>query len=95
MGAGDGSFMLRVARRLAPRWKNATVILLDQSSAVEILVEEAVLGSEVDVDRARTEQKAADAELAKWGDKPTDGEYRNVLHRALWAKAQLDAAGAK
>jgi F-type H+-transporting ATPase subunit epsilon len=68
---------------------------VDQSSAVEILVEEAVLGSEVDVDRARTEQKAADAELAKWGDKPTDGEYRNVLHRALWAKAQLDAAGAR
>jgi phospholipid N-methyltransferase len=35
MGAGDGSFMLRVARRLAPRWKNATVILLDQSSVVD------------------------------------------------------------
>ncbi len=34
IGAGDGSFMLRVAKRLAPSWRDVTVILLDQSCSV-------------------------------------------------------------
>jgi phospholipid N-methyltransferase len=34
LGSGDGSFMLRVARRLASRWQNATVILLDRQNIV-------------------------------------------------------------
>ena len=34
LGAGDGSFMLRLARRLAPRWKNVKVILLDRQNIV-------------------------------------------------------------
>jgi hypothetical protein len=34
LGSGDGSFMLRVARRLASRWQNTTVILLDRQNIV-------------------------------------------------------------
>ena len=34
IGSGDGSFMLRVAKRLAPRWRNVTAILVDQQNAV-------------------------------------------------------------
>jgi hypothetical protein len=34
-GAGDGTFMLRVAQRLAPRWHNVTVVLLDRQGYVE------------------------------------------------------------
>ncbi len=35
LGAGDGSFMLRLARRLAPRWRNVTVIMVDRQNIVE------------------------------------------------------------
>ncbi len=35
LGAGDGTAMLRVARRLAPRWRDVTVILTDQQDIVE------------------------------------------------------------
>ena len=34
IGAGDGSFMLRVARRLAPRWPDCRLILLDRQNIV-------------------------------------------------------------
>jgi len=34
IGAGDGTFMLRVARRLAPRWPDCRLILLDQQNIV-------------------------------------------------------------
>jgi hypothetical protein len=34
LGAGDGTFMLRVARRLAPRWPAVTVTLLDRHDSV-------------------------------------------------------------
>ena len=34
LGAGDGTFMLRVARRIARRWPDVTVILLDRQNAV-------------------------------------------------------------
>jgi hypothetical protein len=34
LGAGDGTFMLRVAKHLAPRWQDVTVILLDQQNIV-------------------------------------------------------------
>src|SRR5688572_9215754 len=35
IGAGDGTFMLRVARRLAPRWRDVTVVLVDQHDIVD------------------------------------------------------------
>jgi len=34
VGSGDGAFMLRVARRLAARWPDVTVTLLDQQNIV-------------------------------------------------------------
>ncbi len=34
LGAGDGTFMLRLARRLAPHWKNVKVVLLDRQNIV-------------------------------------------------------------
>jgi len=65
---------------------------VDPSGRVEVLVEQAVVGSEVDVDAARAEQRTAEAELAKWGDRPLDGDYQNLRHRADWAAARLAAA---
>jgi len=34
LGSGDGQFMLRVARRLAPRWPGVTVVLQDKQDIV-------------------------------------------------------------
>jgi hypothetical protein len=34
LGSGDGQFMLQVAQRLAPRWSDVTVVLLDQQNIV-------------------------------------------------------------
>lgn len=34
LGSGDGTFMLRVARVLAPRWRDVTVLMLDRQDIV-------------------------------------------------------------
>src|SRR5262245_66076201 len=34
LGAGDGTFMLRVAQRLAPRWQEVTVTLVEPAGTV-------------------------------------------------------------
>jgi hypothetical protein len=34
LGAGDGSFMLRLGRRLAPHWPGVGIVLVDQKDAV-------------------------------------------------------------
>jgi len=65
---------------------------VDLSGEVEILVEQALAAKDVDVEAAKKDLAAAETELAKWGDKPMDGDYQNVRQRAGWAKAQLDAA---
>jgi SAM-dependent methyltransferase len=41
LGSGDGQFALRVAQRLAPRWPNVTIILLDQQNIVSAATREA------------------------------------------------------
>jgi F-type H+-transporting ATPase subunit epsilon len=64
---------------------------VDLSGAVEILVEQAMPTAQIDVEKARTELRAAEAELAKWGDKAMDGDYENLRHRVGWAHARLDA----
>jgi F-type H+-transporting ATPase subunit epsilon len=64
---------------------------VDPQGAVEILVEQAVLAKEVDVDAAKKELAAAEAELAKWGDRPLDGDYVSLQDRAGWARARIDA----
>lgn len=65
---------------------------VDPSGDVEILVEQAVAAKEVDSEKAKKDLATAEAELAKWGDKPQDGDYQNIKQRASWAKARLDAA---
>jgi F-type H+-transporting ATPase subunit epsilon len=67
---------------------------IDPANVVEVLVEQAVLGSEVDVEAARADLKAAEAEVAKWGDRELDGDYKNAVERVEWARARLDAATA-
>lgn len=66
---------------------------VDEKNAVEILVEKALAAKDVDVDKAKADLSAADGELAKWGDKPMDGDYQTIVQRQAWAKARLDAAG--
>ena len=65
---------------------------VDPKGAVEILVEQAMPAKDVDVTAAQSELKAAEADLAKWGDRPHDGDYVNLVARVGWAKARLDAA---
>jgi F-type H+-transporting ATPase subunit epsilon len=63
---------------------------VDPDGAVEILIEQAQPSKDIDAEAARKDLAAAEAELAKWGDKPTDGDYLNLRARAGWAKARLD-----
>ena len=65
---------------------------VDPQGEVEILVEQAVLAKDVDADKARADLKSAEADLAKWGDKPMDGDYESLQQRLGWAKARLDVA---
>jgi F-type H+-transporting ATPase subunit epsilon len=65
---------------------------VDPAGGVEILVEQAVLAKDVDSEAAKKDLASAEAELAKWGDRPLDGDYVNVQQRAGWARARLDAA---
>ena len=63
---------------------------VDPSGAVEILVEQAMQTADIDAEAAKKDLAAAEAELAKWGDRPLDGDYVNVQHRVGWARARLD-----
>jgi len=64
---------------------------VDPTGAVEILVEQAMPTGDIDAEAAKKDLAAAEAELAKWGDRPLDGDYVNVQHRAGWARARLEA----
>jgi F-type H+-transporting ATPase subunit epsilon len=64
---------------------------VDPHGAVEILVEQAMPAKDVNADDAREDLKTAEAALAKWGDKPQDGDYQNLTARVGWARARLDA----
>jgi ATP synthase F1 epsilon subunit len=72
----------------------AGYLRVDPSGAVEILVEQAQPAADVDAEAARKDLAAAEAELSKWADKPTDGDYINVRARADWARARIAATGA-
>lgn len=77
----------------APRFAvSAGYLRVDQTGSVEILVEKAVRSADVDVDVARKELAAAEAELEKWGDRPVDGDHVDLVHRVEWARARIDAA---
>jgi ATP synthase F1 epsilon subunit len=64
---------------------------VDPTGAVEILVEQAMPTKDIDAETAKKDLAAAEAELAKWGERPLDGDYVNVQQRAGWARARLDA----
>jgi F-type H+-transporting ATPase subunit epsilon len=86
--------VLTISSKLRTRYAVASGYLrVDPGGAVEILVEQAALAGDIDTELAKQELAAAEAELAKWGDRPLDGDYVNVQHRAGWARARLDAAG--
>jgi F-type H+-transporting ATPase subunit epsilon len=67
---------------------------VDPTGKVEVLVEQAVPSREVDLDEARADLKAAEAEVARWADRPLDGDYRNLRQRVEWAQARIAAVGA-
>jgi F-type H+-transporting ATPase subunit epsilon len=69
----------------------AGFLQVDQAGTTEILVQQAIAGSEVDPEPTRTELAAAEAELETWKDKPQDGDWKNLDGRRAWAQAQLDA----
>ena len=64
---------------------------VDPDGAVEVLVEQALPAKAIDVEAARADLKAAEADIAKWGDKEMDGDYVSLQQRAGWARARLDA----
>lgn len=64
---------------------------VDPSGAVEVLVEQAQPAAGVDAEAAKRDLAAAEAELARWGDRPLDGDYVNLRQQAGWARARLDA----
>lgn len=70
---------------------SAGYLRVDPSGAVEILVEQAVPAKEIDVDLAKKELATAEAELAKWGERPLDGDYVTLQQRVGWARARIDA----
>jgi F-type H+-transporting ATPase subunit epsilon len=71
---------------------SAGYLRCDPSGAVEVLVEQAVAAGDVDVEAARSDLRAAEAEVAKWGDRPTDGDWQILLNKVAWAQARLDVA---
>jgi hypothetical protein len=46
---------------------------------------------DIDAEAAKKDLASAEGELAKWGDKPLDGDYVNLQQCAGWARARLDA----
>lgn len=61
------------------------------TGSVEVLVERAVAGDNVDTEAAEQARDAAKEELDGWKNKPQDASWRNIKDRHDWAQAQLDA----
>ncbi|MBC7977003.1 MAG: ATP synthase F1 subunit epsilon [Myxococcales bacterium] len=66
---------------------------VDPAGAVEILVELAMPVADIDTEAAKKDLAAAEGELAKWGERPLDGDYLSTQQRAGWARARLDTVG--
>jgi F0F1-type ATP synthase epsilon subunit len=85
--------VLTIGEKVKSRYAVSSGYLrIDPAGSIEVLVEQAVLGADVDVDVAKADLKTSEAELAKWGDKPTDGDWKNLVNRVAWAQARIDAA---
>jgi ATP synthase F1 epsilon subunit len=84
--------VLTIGTKVRARFAVASGYLrVDPSGAVEILVEQAMPVSAIDAELAKKDLTTAEAELAKWGERPLDGDYLNVQQRVGWARARLDA----
>ena len=85
LGAGDGAFLLRVARRLAPAWQNVKVELLDWQRLLQA-------GTQAALARLGWQVEATQAEVFDWLGRPP-GAPRDVLLANLFlhhfAEAQL------
>ena len=79
-----------VVRSLDEVDKASGYLRVDPSGEVEILIEKAQASKDIDAEAAKKDLAAAEAEIAKWGDKPADGDFQNLKQRAGWAKARLD-----
>jgi F-type H+-transporting ATPase subunit epsilon len=83
--------VLSIGEKSRTRYAVSTGYLrIDPHGAVEILVEKALPAGNVDVEAARKDLRTAETELASWGDKPTDGDWQNLMHRVQWAQACID-----
>jgi F-type H+-transporting ATPase subunit epsilon len=86
------SGVLTISTKTRARYAvSAGYLRVDPSGAVEILVEQAMPSGAIDAEAAKKDLAAAEAELAKWGDRPLDGDYLSTQQRAGWARARLDA----
>jgi len=86
--------VLTIGEKTRSRYAVSTGYLrVDHTGRIEILVEQALAAGDIDVAAAHEDLKSAEAELAKWGDKPTDGDYQNLRQKADWAAARIAAAG--
>jgi F-type H+-transporting ATPase subunit epsilon len=84
--------VLTIGTKARARYAVASGYLrVDPSGAVEILVEQAMPAASIDAEAAKKDLAAAEAELAKWGERPLDGDYVNAQQRVGWARARLDA----
>lgn len=63
---------------------------VDLDGRVEILVEEAVSGMDVDPDPVQAEASEAQEELDLW-NRELDADYQRIAYRHAWASARLEA----
>jgi F-type H+-transporting ATPase subunit epsilon len=86
--------VLTIGTKARARYAVASGYLrVDPSGAVEILVEQAMPTADIDTEAAKKDLAVAEGELAKWGERPLDGDYVSTQQRAGWARARLDAVG--
>ena len=72
IGAGDGTFMLRLAEKIAARWQDVRVVLLDRQDIVcpQILAELGSLGWQAE---------AAAADVFEWLARPADRIFDVII----------------
>ncbi len=68
----------------------AGFLRVDHEGSVEILVEEALAGDEIDADKARSELADTKEELDVW-DRELDADYQRIQYRHELASAQVEA----
>ena len=64
---------------------------VEPSGAVQVLAEKAVRAADVDVETVRTEAAELDGKVKAW-KQDVDADYKNLVDRLSFARAQLDAA---